>query len=177
MLLQIGSDRSRRRFIGHFEQLVSGQLQYRCSEQLPIVIPRATRGLHSRLSAHDRQLVSVTVKPAQKLHQPIHISWRHGKSAIGHDDFWADACFRSDRRQATSHRLEQGQSKAVRIRWEHEHVGLSIAIAQRLGRARLMPRGKDRRLVSNSRSRCGLYTQEMQSVTLNSSPSAGKNSQ
>jgi hypothetical protein len=46
--------------------IISGQLRYRSCEQTAIVAPCAALGLHPRLSAHDRQLVSVTVKPSQK---------------------------------------------------------------------------------------------------------------
>ena len=45
--------------------LISNQLRYRSREQATIAAPCATRGLHPRLLAHDRQFVSVTVKPSQ----------------------------------------------------------------------------------------------------------------
>ena len=48
--------------------MISNQLRYRSYDQITIIAPCPTRGLRPRLSAHDRQFVSVTVKPSQKLH-------------------------------------------------------------------------------------------------------------
>ena len=50
------------------EETLSNQLRRRSYDQTAIIAPGVTRGLRPRLSAHDRQLVSVTVEPSQKLH-------------------------------------------------------------------------------------------------------------